>query len=582
MTFGALCKLGTSMLNTKSAYALKTSRMLATERTRHGLHAGRQQCQYYVQRPARLLRPRIAAGMLPDDFDAMLINRRSLSSVQKPPRSPSLPSVSNTSSSSSAASSMDASDSGSSSESSSGLSGMTLEDLKAHKRAAVQQAYLNGTLGFGFSAGGLVFPYYVGLVSSLVQRGVMTRPSQLAGSSAGSLIAASFNAGLDMETVEKSLIEFGENCLKNGTRYRLGPLLRDFLQQYLPPDAHELCSGNTHVAVTRLLPYWQTQMVSQFQSRDDLISALLTSCHIPWYFDGRWMTKFRGHYCVDGGVMAFIPSVPKAEYTVKVMCFPSSHLTKLKDTTRSSRRLKRLHDLLDIDITLDTYEAWPYDLQQILKWALVASAQETSSLLIEKGKRDAALWFDDMELQPLVQQQQQQQSSAQQGVHVSWSSSAGAGMGQVSGADDAEQAAAAAAAAVPAAAAAGPEEATPDDDAAADWSDRKSNKRRQEEADTVRDEAAGLGSTPAVTHAASIEQVAEAAGVDERVAAHAADAAKIAEPPLKKQHRIQHSAGAAAATAVAAGKEAAGKLQRAVVGDGDSEASSADGDRNKV
>jgi hypothetical protein len=35
----------------------------------------------------------------------------------------------------------------------------------------------------------------VGLVSSLVQHGVLTRPSQLAGSSAGSLIAASFNSG---------------------------------------------------------------------------------------------------------------------------------------------------------------------------------------------------------------------------------------------------------------------------------------------------------------------------------------------------------------------------------------------------
>jgi hypothetical protein len=35
----------------------------------------------------------------------------------------------------------------------------------------------------------------VGLVSSLVQHGVLTRPAQLAGSSAGSLIAASFNAG---------------------------------------------------------------------------------------------------------------------------------------------------------------------------------------------------------------------------------------------------------------------------------------------------------------------------------------------------------------------------------------------------
>ncbi|WIA18834.1 hypothetical protein OEZ85_003513 [Tetradesmus obliquus] len=482
---------------------------------------------------------------------------------------------------------MDASDAGSSSESSSGLSGMTIDDIKAHKRAAVQQAYLNGTLGFGFSAGGLVFPYYVGLVSSLVQKGVMTRPTQLAGSSAGSLIAASFNAGLDMETVEKSLIEFGEDCLKNGTRYRLGPLLREFLQQYLPPDAHELCSGNTHVAVTRLLPYWQTRMISEFSSREDLIAALLTSCHIPWYFDGRWMTKFRGHYCVDGGVMAFIPSVPEAEYTVKVMCFPSSHLAKLKASTRSSRRLKRLHDLLDIDITLDTYENWPYDLQQILKWALVASAQETSSLLIEKGKRDAALWFEDMQLQPLVQQQQQQQQRQQQagqGVSISWSSSGAAGMGEVGGSDDAERAAAAAAAAaaaVPAAAAAGPEEAMPDAAAAADWSDHKSNRKRREEADTVLQEAAGLGSTPAMGNAASVEQVAEAAGVDDRVAAHAADAAKIAEPPLKKQHKIQQQAGAAAATAVAAGKEVAGKLQRAVVGgDGGEDSTSSGSDKN--
>jgi hypothetical protein len=30
------------------------------------------------------------------------------------------------------------------------------------------------------------------------------------------------------------------------------------------------------------------------------------------------MTKFRGHYCVDGGVMAFIPTVPETDYTVKV------------------------------------------------------------------------------------------------------------------------------------------------------------------------------------------------------------------------------------------------------------------------
>jgi hypothetical protein len=219
---------------------------------------------------------------------------------------------------------------------------------------------------------------------------------------------------------------------------------------------------------------------------------------------------------------------------------------------------------------------------QILKWALVASAQETSSLLIEKGKRDAALWFDDMQLQPLVQQkqQQQQQAGVEQSVNISWSSKGAAGMGEAGGSDDAERAAAAAAAAaVPAAA--GSEEAMPDAAAAADWSDHKSSKKRREEADTVREEAAGLGSTPAMTNAASVGEVAEAAGVDERTAAHAADAAKIAEPPLKKQHRVQHEASAAAATAVAAGKEVAGKLQRAVVGGGGSQESSAGSD-NRV
>jgi hypothetical protein len=149
---------------------------------------------------------------------------------------------------------------------------------------------------------------------------------------------------------------------------RLGPLLKDFLHAYLPPDAHERCSSRTFVAWTRVVPYWRPKLVrlralgprpcargrglgynqsdaqspwhdppglvsqprrlivdvwrcmdrlntptpgfltpsagqqaSHFKTREDLIDALLTSCHIPWYFDGRWMTKYRGHFALDGG-----------------------------------------------------------------------------------------------------------------------------------------------------------------------------------------------------------------------------------------------------------------------------------------
>jgi hypothetical protein len=42
------------------------------------------------------------------------------------------------------------------------------------------------------------FPYYVGVCSVLEEMGVLKRPHQLAGASAGSLIAAAYNTGLDM------------------------------------------------------------------------------------------------------------------------------------------------------------------------------------------------------------------------------------------------------------------------------------------------------------------------------------------------------------------------------------------------
>lgn len=47
------------------------------------------------------------------------------------------------------------------------------------------------------------------------------------------------------------------------------------------------------------------------------------------------------------------------------MCFPSSHLSLIKGATANSKTLKRIHSLVDIDITMDAFEEWPYDLQQV-------------------------------------------------------------------------------------------------------------------------------------------------------------------------------------------------------------------------
>jgi hypothetical protein len=42
-----------------------------------------------------------------------------------------------------------------------------------------------------------------------------------------------------------------QECATNGVKGRLGIVLRSYLEAYLPHNAHELCDGNTFLAVTK-------------------------------------------------------------------------------------------------------------------------------------------------------------------------------------------------------------------------------------------------------------------------------------------------------------------------------------------
>ncbi|KXZ44254.1 hypothetical protein GPECTOR_70g485 [Gonium pectorale] len=220
---------------------------------------------------------------------------------------------------------------------------------------------------------------------------------QMAGASAGSLAVATYNCGLDPEKATKALHEFAANCRENGTRYRLGGLLRDFLHAYLPDDAHERCRGNTHVALTRLFPVVRNEMISEFESKDDFVNALLTSCHIPFYFNGSWMTEFRGRFYMDGGVAAFIPR-PPTEYAVKVCCFPVSEvLATVQDRVA---QYDRVASLLDVSISPDAYEPWPFNYAQMVTWALVPADDDMLRYMINKGRKDGRAWAQRMQLVP--------------------------------------------------------------------------------------------------------------------------------------------------------------------------------------
>eukprot|EP00878_Enallax_costatus_P027271 GHUV01029338.1.p1 GENE.GHUV01029338.1~~GHUV01029338.1.p1 ORF type:complete len:215 (+),score=40.18 GHUV01029338.1:275-919(+) len=149
-------------------------------------------------------------------------------------------------------------------------------------QSSAVEAFQQGSLAFGFSAGGLLFPYYLGVAEQLQQMNVLQPHTQLAGASAGSLIVACIKSGLPLSAIQDACFQLAKDCRNNGTRHRLGPVLKGVLHEVLPADVAATCSGKIHVAVTLLAPRYRPRMVSKFRNRDDLMAALLTSCHIPW------------------------------------------------------------------------------------------------------------------------------------------------------------------------------------------------------------------------------------------------------------------------------------------------------------
>eukprot|EP00803_Ostreobium_quekettii_P003633 evm.model.scf_117.10 EVM.evm.TU.scf_117.10 scf_117:67707-77145(+) len=228
-------------------------------------------------------------------------------------------------------------------------------------------------LGFGFSAGGLLFPYLVGAAYGLQETGLLTENSKLAGASAGSLVAGCFHSGVTMDVLMEGCRRVTVDCRENGTGGRLKDVLSKVLHDMLPDDCHLRCSGKAYIAVTKVYPKWKGILIKDFHSRDDMISAMLTSCHIPWWFDTTFVTDFREQVCTDGGASNLIPAPPQSR-PVRICCFP----------------VKGWGDGLRVDIAPDIFKPCKYSMGRMIGWAFQPPEEdEIMWELAEMGKQDA-------------------------------------------------------------------------------------------------------------------------------------------------------------------------------------------------
>eukprot|EP00850_Spirogloea_muscicola_P012638 SM000082S22880 [mRNA] locus=s82:547550:550678:+ [translate_table: standard] len=230
--------------------------------------------------------------------------------------------------------------------------------------------------GFSYSAAGLLFPYHLGVTQYLIDAALITESTPLAGSSAGAIICAVVASGVSMRAAVEATKELGKDCREFGTAFRLGAVLRKFLRSFLPDDAHISCNGRIRVAVTQVFRAPRGILVDQFDDKEDLINALLTSCYIPGFLAPAPMTWFRDRYCVDGGISLFMPPTATSE-TVRVCCFPASAL-----------------GLTNIGISPDLRPENRATMRELFNWALEPATDDILEILYEDGYKDAAMWHE--------------------------------------------------------------------------------------------------------------------------------------------------------------------------------------------
>lgn len=100
--------------------------------------------------------------------------------------------------------------------------------------------------------------------------------------------------------------------------FNIQTCLLEGLQKFLPADAHERVNGRLHISLTRSYD-GKNIIVSQFDSREDLLQALLCACFIPG-FSGILPPRLKGIRYMDGAFSDNLPVLDENTVTVSPFC----------------------------------------------------------------------------------------------------------------------------------------------------------------------------------------------------------------------------------------------------------------------
>ncbi|KAI8498898.1 Patatin-like phospholipase domain-containing protein 4 [Branchiostoma belcheri] len=247
-----------------------------------------------------------------------------------------------------------------------------------------------------FAGCGFLGIYHLGVTSCLLKHGqaLLSQVTCFAGASAGSLAAAmmvlgrdrlqyslDFTYGVAAEIRDLPLGAFNP-------RFNMLEKLRHFLEEMLPSNAHELANHRLHIAVTRVRDS-RGEIISTFNSREELILILLGSCFIPYYC-GRDYPVFRGEKWLDGGWTDNLPRPQFGGPTITVSPFSGNHDICPQDNPGRNWHLHVANQSLRVNPanTRRGIHALKPPKQEVLEEYYTRGFQDMENYLKEKGYFD--------------------------------------------------------------------------------------------------------------------------------------------------------------------------------------------------
>jgi hypothetical protein len=286
--------------------------------------------------------------------------------------------------------------------------------------------------GFSFSPGGLLFPYHLGVITSLEHNGRLTDQVHLAGASAGAIAVASHAAKTPAAQALEAAFRVCDACETQHSGKAVGkllPLLKIEMDKTLSQDAHTIINereGVVALAHRELFPNNRPVLTTKFDTREDLVEAVCDSSMFPFFstpfpvrlkykegeriprviVDGFFTVPRERYGCPDfahlnfdsrveeklremGGVLVGeneFDESPVIERTITVACFPH-------ETVGLTASLK--HDQISPEPDYDNPVG---QMTKLFKYATQPSSRKELEKLYEMGWADAEKWSHEEDL----------------------------------------------------------------------------------------------------------------------------------------------------------------------------------------